>query len=632
MIGIEAFYGSDILNYVYLPESLTNISEGAFYSCTELRSMTIPDSVLQIGRLAFSEDWKLSSVYISDNTKMARIGYQAFANCGLTYMRVPANISTMAQGAFEGCSKLTSFTFAKNSKLESISAYMFDGCDNLQSITFEQGSALTSVQAHGLEGMRKLRNIDFGDAKITNIDNFAFRFCESLQTIDIPDTVVNIGRFAFYECNSLSELFIPAKIEHIGRYAFWGTDDINLYFDKEEMPPYLDEYWDEGIRSYHMGVSEVIVDGDFKYALLDDGNISIVEYIGEDTAVDLSALDLGGDIVAIGGKAFYLSDITYVKLPKTLVTIQAEAFVGSKLESVVIPASVEFIGREAFFNCEIATLEFEDDSKLRVIEHDAFAHTDKLSAVVIPKSVETLGTAVFEESGITTLEFEEGTTLTEIPERAFSGTNISAVAIPDSITLINHGAFRDNMSLTSVKFGSGESIHIGSNVFYNTGLKSVSIPANIGYIGEYAFVGLENLTEFNVDENNPYYKAVDGVLMSKDGRKLIAFPAGREGSYTVPIHVEIIGFGAFENSKLSNIAFDPNANILTFGYRAFFGAKNIKSFTVPASVVSIDYYAFANCTALEKVVFADGNKLKGIYEGAFYGCKSLCDITIPTVS
>ena len=45
----------------------------------------------------------------------------------------------MAQKVFEGCRNLTDITFAENSKLESISAYMFDGCTNLQTITFEQG-------------------------------------------------------------------------------------------------------------------------------------------------------------------------------------------------------------------------------------------------------------------------------------------------------------------------------------------------------------------------------------------------------------------------------------------------------------------------------------------------------------
>jgi hypothetical protein len=169
-----------------------------------------------------------------------------------------------------------------------------------------------------------------------------------------------------------------------------------------------------------------------------------------------------------------------------------------------------------------------------------------------------------------------------------------------------------------------------SNVFYQTGLTSLTIPANVAYIGEYCFVGLDNLTEFNVDENNPFYKSEDGLLLSKNGRKLIAVPAGREGTLNLPVSIESIGFGAFEGSRLTNVIFHEDANILTFGYRAFFDADNMVSLVVPESIISIDYYAFANCDNLETIVFHEDSRIKGIYEGAFYGDKKLKNITLPS--
>jgi hypothetical protein len=219
--------------------------------------------------------------------------------------------------------------------------------------------------------------------------------------------------------------------------------------------------------------------------------------------------------------------------------------------------------------------------------------------------------------------------MTEIPEEAFAYTHISTVTIPDSVTLINHNAFREIKELKSVTLGNGAEMMIMSNVFYQSGLVTVYIPENVGYVGEYAFVGLSDLTEFTVSENNPYYKAVGGLLVSKNGRKLIAVPAGKTGSLTVPEGVEVIGFGAFEDSKLSEIKFLDNANILSFGYRAFYNADRITEMHIPASVVAIDYYAFAMCDNLQTVTFAENNNLKGVYEGAFYGCKNLSDIMLP---
>ena len=177
-------------------------------------------------------------------------------------------------------------------------------------------------------------------------------------------------------------------------------------------------------------------------------------------------------------------------------------------------------------------------------------------------------------------------------------------------------------------FGHAPELMIRSNAFYASGLESLHIPAHVTSIGEYAFVALANLERLTVDEANPYYKEIDGVLVTKDGRKLVVAPAGRTGSFTVPAGIEVIGFGAFEGSRMESITFLPDANILSFGYRAFFGSA-IREMHVPAHVVAIDYYAFGMCEQLTKVTFAEGNQLRGVYEGAFYGCMKLKDITLP---
>ncbi len=624
----DAFYGSWNLYTVYLPESLQEIRREAFFDCQGLNYIQIPDNVIQISNHAFAQCWNLTSVYLNDTSKLPRISYEAFAYCGLQSFRVPANVSTMAQGAFTGCYNLTSFTFAANSKLESISAYMFDGCDNLQSITFEEGSALTSIQAHGLEGMRKLTSVDFGDAKITNIDNFAFRFCESLTRVDLPEGVTEIGRYAFYYCTSLNEVSIPKSVEFIGRFAFLGTQNLNVYFASETLPAYLQEDWDYGTAGYYLGVTDVITDGDWKYARLTSGGIAIIQYNGTETNIDLTKLNLGSDIVNIGGKAFAYSTVESIVLPETLVTIQNEAFYHSALKAISIPASVDFIGRSAFADTPIETLTFASNAKLRVMEQSAFEGTKSLGSVTLPKSLTTIGRAIFKNSGITSLTFENGIGITEISEEAFAYTNITTVTTPDSVTLLNHSAFRETKQLKAVDFGNSEGMMIMSNVFYHSGLESVHIPTNVTYVGEYAFVALTNLQNFTVDADHPQYRAIDGLLVTKDGRKLIAAPAGREGTLTVPAGIEVIGFGAFEESKLTKINFLDDANILSFGYRAFYGSA-ITEMHVPASVVAIDYYAFATCENLTKVTFAEDNQLRGIYEGAFYACPNLYDVTLP---
>ena len=649
-IGVAAFYGSWNLRGVAVPAGVDEFYEYAFFDCEgiygyslpdtletvgpysmaknySLSSVSLPDSVMNIGRYAFAYDSSLYTVYISDTSKLARISFASFALSGIQTMRIPANVSTVAQYAFEGCKQLTSVTFAAGSKLQSISAYFFLGCDSIQNIIFENGSALTSIQAHGLEGMKNLTSIDFGDARLTNIDNYAFRYCSSLATLNLPDTLINIGRFAFYKCTALSSLTVPETIEHIGSYAFHGTDNCALYFSGAELPFYLDENWDDGLSGYYVGVSQTVESGDWKYAILKNGKTAILEYLGNEKNIDLRTLNIG-EISTIGGYAFYGKNLESIILPESLTQIQRYAFAeNTALAGITIPANVKYIAKYAFHNTGIMNLTFMG-SNVSVIEQYAFAYTRKLASVTLPAGIVKLGTYVFYRSGIESVAFAAGTTLTEIPEGAFSGTKLAEVTIPDSVTLVNHNAFRDCTALCRLTLGAGENLRLMSNVFYNTSLAAVHIPANVEYIGEYCFVGLRSLSAFTVDAANPYYTALGGLLYSEDERKIIAAPAGITGTLYVPKSTEVIGFGAFENSLADSIVFDSASNILSFGYRAFYGAKNLREITVPATVVAIDYYAFAQCSNLETVKFEEGSRLAGIYEGAFFGCGKLKNIIL----
>ncbi len=505
---------------------------------------------------------------------------------------------------------------------------MFDGCNKLRSIKFENGSSLSSIQAHGLEGLNNLTSIDFGDAIITNIDNFAFRFCYSLTSLKLTEGLTYIGRFAFYGCESLTSLQMPSTLEYIGRYAFYECNNLELYFVSETLPLYTQDYWDHSIKGYYLGVKEVKQNEEFKYAILQNDNIAIIEYLGLNSIIDLTNVSLGGNIITIGSNSFKYKQIDKIILPDTIQTIGSNAFYCSNLANINFVDSITYIGSNAFFNTKLENVIFSNNSNLKKIDNNAFAYCDELVNVTLPSTLTSLGDYAFYKSGIINLKLNKEMPLEAISKYAFEFSHIKKVTLPNNVTEIKDNAFANIRELETIEFNNQE-LYLMSNAFYNTGIKDLTIPENIVYIGEYSLISLFNLTEYKVSENNPYYKAIDGVLYSKNGKRIIAYPAGKNSIYKMPSIVETIGFGAFENSKVSYIDFTENKLLSTIGYRAFFRCNNLETILIPSNVVSIDYYAFAYCDNLKEVIFEENSKLYGVYEGAFYSCKNLNKIVLP---
>lgn len=59
-------------------------------------------------------------------------------------------------------------------------------------------------------------------------------------------------------------------------------------------------------------------------------------------------------------------------------------------------------------------------------------------------------------------------------------------------------------------------------------ITSVNIPESVEEIYPDALKSMDLCTEFTVDEANPYYCSVDGVLYTKDRKKQVAYPEGKK--------------------------------------------------------------------------------------------------------
>lgn len=111
----------------------------------------------------------------------------------------------------------------------------------------------------------------------------------------------------------------------------------------------------------------------------------------------------------------------------------------------------------------------------------------------------------------------------------------------------------------------------------NDSVKTIRITKEITSIqGDYFVTGINppkplfnavNLKEIIVSKANKKYKSVSGVLYTKDGKKLITYPAAKKGkSFTVPSKVEQIWESAFNNARyLENLTISENVETLGEG-------------------------------------------------------------------
>ena len=263
------------------------------------------------------------------------------------------------------------------------------------------------------------------------------------------------------------------------------------------------------------------------------------------------------------------------------------------------------------------------------IGDSAFANCSYLESITIPDSVTSIGGYAFNGcTSLTSVAIPDS--VTNIGEGAFLGcSDLESITIPDDVTSINMSTFYGCTSLTGVNIPDSVT-SIGLRAFYGcSSLTSVTIHGGIVSIREGAFGNCASLTNISISNNNEYYKSIDGVLFSKNGKTLIAYPEGKGTSYDIPNHVTSIGKNVFEACEsLTNVTIP--SSVTSIGAEAFLGCTSLTSITIPDSVTFIGGGSFARCTSLASITIPDSVTSIGVF--AFDNCTSITSATIPTIA
>ena len=222
----SAFQNCYALASVDMGEGVTTMGERAFRYCYALTSIELPNNLTSIPEYAFYECSNLNSIDFGDGVES--IDYYAFAYCySLNTLVIPAQITYIDSYGFMWC-PLTSIEVETGNRV-------YDSRNNCNAIVRKEDNALilgcqntiipatvTAIGEGAFCGCTSLTSIDIPNS-VTTIGSSAFMYCYALTSIELPNNLTGIGYEAFYYCESLTSIDIPASVTYIGWAAFYGA-------------------------------------------------------------------------------------------------------------------------------------------------------------------------------------------------------------------------------------------------------------------------------------------------------------------------------------------------------------------------------------------------------------------------
>ena len=307
-------------------------------------------------------------------------------------------------------------------------------------------------------------------------------------------------------------------------------------------------------------------------------------------------VSLDDGITSVGAYAFYnYLNLTEARLPDSVEVIDVSAFdYDWTLRTITIPASLKYVGERAFYN----TLLWEPENLIfpegcEYIGDEAFHSALKSGGIVsLPSTLKYLGSQSFTNAYLSDfiVSPENGAYCSEnhaiytkdrkeIRMLAPDAKDVTEFRVPDGVEKISSECF---------------------NVIQ--GIETIYIPASVTEIPEGAIFSTFELKEIVVDEANPNYKSENGLLLSRDGTLLLAWPDGIEADeFVIPEGVERIGAYLFYGRTDGSYSVILPESVREIGTMSL--PCCMTSLTLPASLEKIDRFVFYDGLTVDEITY-----------------------------
>lgn len=207
------------------------------------------------------------------------------------------------------------------------------------------------------EGRTDVRTLDIADG-VGIIRERAFFYCYGLESVSIPDSVTVIMDEAFRADTALKDAVIPDSVIYLGFESFRDCSSLPSISIPDSVA-----FMGEGAFKLCRSAESISVGSGLR-------GIPVMAFAYADAA---ASVEFHGDTEVLGDSAFYMCP---------------------SLRSAVLPDSVVSLGRGCFYGCaSLGSIGLGDS--LRTIGQECFQGCSSLGTVVVPASVETVGGKAF---------------------------------------------------------------------------------------------------------------------------------------------------------------------------------------------------------------------------------------------
>lgn len=595
---------------IVIPEGVKEIPDYAFTEISNVKTFVLPSTLETIGIGAFGGCTLLEFINFPDKLKV--IKEAGFAYCfNLKEVKLPEKMDRIEARAFERCKGLANITMPKELKILGESAF---DTTALSSLYIPEG--IKVIPTKFLNNIDKNELTIYLPRSVTEIKEWAF-YEVNLKAIYIYEET-NYSLDSFKKCSNYPELYIiTPSYKYMKLYRPTTLVDENLH-------PYVDKMNidDEKIKprqyKYNLNITSLTVGNNIKSikkgTFYGCKNLKEITFLGPLNLIGINAfsgigiekLIIKEGVKCIEGSAFYnCNNLKEVYIPTLLTKIKWEAFRRCEnLKKVTIPTSAkqesfDRLGDDTYENIEvnfILNTSIDTFTKNRTFEvkegHLFDKEGSEIKDITITKNGVLNYSAFKNFKNIEKVNIENG--IKEIQGRAFEGMDkLTSIEIPSSVETINSWAFSDCTSLESVTLNSAN-LEISTGAFSGCkNLKEVIFNGSVR-IDDNAFKECSNLKEVLINKYigeylfpNTFYncKMLETVRINGIFR------------------ISLFAFEGCENLKL----FDGGSKLEEISEIAFKGCISLKKIFVPKTLKRLYLSAFVGCSSMETIYY-DGKK------------------------